>query len=99
MSSRIPVICFTSCSAPVSARMVSSLTDSALCPSLPFTHSNPSVVTGIPTDVNWAVLKRLDVTRLSCRESDVAACSYAPTRELSDAISALLYNLDSTITL
>ena len=70
-----------------------SLTDSALCTSLPFAYSNPSVnVTGIPTDVNWAVLKRLDVIRLSesSRESDIVACSYTPARELSDAMSALL---------
>ena len=76
------------------------LTGSKPCPSLPFTHSNSSVVvTGIPTDVNWEALKRPDVVLLSSLESDILGCSFTPARELSDAMSALLYNLDNTITL
>jgi hypothetical protein len=70
-----------------------SLTDSELCPSFPFIHPKSSVVIGTPTDVNWAVLKR--VVRVSSRDSD----TYTPARELSDAMRALLYNLDNTITL
>ena len=43
--------------------------------------------------MNWAASKR--VVLVSSRDSD----TYTPARELSDAMSALLYNLDNTITL
>ena len=75
------------------------LTDSAPCPSPPFTHSNSLVVTGIPIDVNWGVLKRRDVVWLPSGKSDIVGRSYTPARELRDTMSALLYNLDNTITL
>jgi hypothetical protein len=75
-----------------------SLTNSAPCLSLPFTRSTPYVVIATPTDVNWAVL-RPEAGLLSSHESDIVGRSYAVVRELSDAMSALLYNLDITITL
>ncbi len=76
------------------------LTESVLCSSLLFTsRSSVLVATGIPTDVNWAVWRRPVVAWLSSRESNAAWRSYKPTRELSDDMSALLYNLDNTITL
>jgi hypothetical protein len=56
------------------------------------------IVTGIPTDVNWAESQRLDVSQLSLRDSDVKR-SDTRAREFSDAISELLYNLDNTIDL
>ena len=49
--------------------------------------------------MNWGVLKRRDVVWLSSGESDIVGRSYTPARELRDAMSALLYNLDNTITL
>jgi hypothetical protein len=56
-----------------------------------------SAATGIPTDVNRTVLEYLDVS--SPRELDDGSRSYTPARELSDAMSALLYNFDNTIAL
>jgi hypothetical protein len=78
-----------------------SLTDSEHCSSFPFIHSKSyaPVVTGIPTDVNWAVWKRPVVVWPSSCEFDICERSYTPARELSDDISALLYNLDNTMTL
>ena len=51
-----------------------------------------SVVTAIPTDVNWTVLP---FPYVAWRELDGRLRSYTPDRELSDAMSALLYSLDS----
>jgi hypothetical protein len=56
-----------------------------------------SAATGIPTDVNWTVLRYPSVS--SPRDLDAGNRSYTPVRELSDAMSALLYNFDNTIAL
>jgi hypothetical protein len=57
-----------------------------------------SVITAGPTDVNWTVLKYPDVS--SPRKLDAGSDrSYTPAREFSDAMSALLYNLDNVIPL
>jgi hypothetical protein len=56
-----------------------------------------SAATGIPTDVNCTVLKYPSVS--SPRDLDTGNRSYTPARELSDAMSALLYNFDNTIAL
>jgi hypothetical protein len=82
-----------------SSRSGHSLTNATSCPSFPFAPPKSSVVTGIPTDVNWAVLKRPDVVQPPSRESDPIESSFIAARELSDATSALLYNLGNTITL
>ena len=76
-----------------------SLTNATSCPSFSFAPPKSYVVTGIPTDVNWAVLKRPDVVQPPSRESDLVGSSFIAARELSDATSALLYNLGNTITL
>ncbi len=60
--------------------------------------STVPVVIGTPTDVNWAVGGGL-LLRGTLRASNAEVRSYTPTRELSDDMSALLYNLDNTITL
>jgi len=53
-------------------------------------------VIGTPTDVNWTVLKYPDVEYASSLRVLVGSeRSYTPARELSDAMSALVYNLDS----
>jgi hypothetical protein len=54
-----------------------SLTESVLCSSLPFTHSEPSVpvVTGIPTDVNWVGWQRPVVVLPSSRGSNLKGLS------------------------
>jgi hypothetical protein len=61
---------------------------------VPFMLTESSLVTATPTVVNWIVspyvLSRELVGRLR---------SYTPDRELSDAMSALVYNLDSIIAL
>ena len=78
-----------------------SLTNSMPCPSLPFgvRPSESYVVTGMPTDVNWAVLKGPDAVQLSPRKSNIVKRSCTLARVLSDATSALLYNLGNIIIL
>lgn len=49
--------------------------------------------------MNWGVLKGRDVVWLPSGGSDILGRSYTPARELREAMSALLYNLDNTITL
>ena len=71
-------------------------TENPSCTAVPLRLIESSVVTAIPTDVNWPVLLFLYV--LSC-ELDGRLRSYTPDRELSDAMSALLYNLDNIIAL
>ena len=66
------------------------------CPTVPLMLTESSLVTAIPMDVNWVVLPFPCVWS---RELDGRLRSYTPDRELSDAMSALLYNLDNTIAL
>ena len=66
----------------------------ASCTAVPFVLPESSVVTAIPMDVNWTVLPYV-----VSRELDGRLRSYTPDRELSDAMSALLYNLDNVIAL
>lgn len=91
--------CNMSASPHPSSRSGHSLTDATSCPSFSFAPPKSAVVMGIPTDVNWAVLKRPDVVQPPSRESDLVGSSFIAARELSDATSALLYNLGNTITL
>ena len=53
----------------------------------------------MPTDVNWAVSKDFETVQLSPHRSDTVGRLFTLARELSDATSALLYNLGDTITL
>lgn len=62
------------------------------CTTVPLALAESSAVTAIPTDVNWTV-------SLCQRELDGRFRSYTPARELSDAMSALLYNLDNMVAL
>ena len=66
------------------------------CTAVPLMLTEPSVVPAIPTDVNWTVLQ---FPYVPSRELDGRLRSYTPDRELSDAMSALLYNLDNIIAL
>ena len=66
------------------------------CMAVPLMLTESSFVTAIPTDVNWIVSLFLYVWS---REVDGRHRSYTPDRELSDAMSALLYNLDNTVAL
>jgi hypothetical protein len=66
------------------------------CTIVPFMLTQSSLVAAMPTDVNWIV------SSFPCvwsRERDGRLRSYTPDRELSDAMSAMVYNLDSAIAL
>jgi hypothetical protein len=67
-------------------------TEMASCTLVALMLAESSIVTAIPTDVNWTV-------SLCKREHDGGFRSYTPARELSDAMSALLYSLDNIIAL